>query len=93
MTRRQKFLQSFLRRHFAGQAIGGVTKCRLFFSGYRYSDNVKRPPINFLLLLVLVVVVVVVVVVVLLVLVVGDVVILLLYLSLLLLFYLSLLLL
>ena len=87
MTRRQKFLQSFLRRHFAGQAIGGVTKCRLFFSGYRYSDNVKRPPINFLLLLVLVVVVV------LLVLVVGDVVILLLYLSLLLLFYLSLLLL
>ena len=31
-----------------------------FFSSYCYSDNVKRPPINFFLLLVVVVVVVVV---------------------------------
>ena len=44
---------------FTDVILRGKPVVPTFFSGYRYSDNVKCPPTNFLLLLVLVVVIVV----------------------------------
>ena len=38
-----EFLRSFLRRHFGGEIIDGVAKCRLFSQASIYLRSVFRP--------------------------------------------------